>query len=323
MNSRISLLLALFFAFWTQAKAEEILSKPEDPYSYYGDIWRPAVSKFLPGFDQYITSNYSEAVTYSGIGLGAKIWYLRADSRIDHFKKGTRYRLSPDDDRDYFSIQNNLFRERTLAAKTVDVAGDFSAYQAFRAAVSARKKYGEYDFIDPSKMDEPSDVLLAPFQFSYLKRPTTWIPLVTMVVFWSAVREADIGTKANDETRIVTRDPYTLSDAAYAGLLSYEAGTGEEATTRGYLQPMLMEYTGSGLAANVLQATYFTAVHRNVLPFVFFASLYEGWLIQHNNWRIGEGTFIHTWTDVISLSATYTVRTKRLTVVLPTLRMLF
>jgi membrane protease YdiL (CAAX protease family) len=105
--------------------------------------------------------------------------------------------------------------------------------------------------------------------------------------------------------------------------LSYEAGTGEEAATRGYIQPMLREYTGSGWAANILQAAYFTAVHRHALLFVFPHALYEGWLIQRNNWQIGEGTFIHAWTDVISISTTYTVRTKKLTLVLPTLHLLF
>lgn len=77
MKSPILLFFMIFFLIFSDdAIAEEGASVPEDSYAYFGDIWRPTISKIIPGFDQYLTGNYTEALTYSGVGLGAKIWAI-------------------------------------------------------------------------------------------------------------------------------------------------------------------------------------------------------------------------------------------------------
>ena len=70
--------------------------------------------------------------------------------------------------------------EEQLGEDVWRLARGLSVYDSFRSAVRSRKASGEFGFLQHE--ETPTDLLKAPFKFSFLKRPTTWVWLSATAV---------------------------------------------------------------------------------------------------------------------------------------------
>ena len=199
------------------------------------------------------------------------------------------------------STKDLVKRKLMLGNQVYQATGGFSAYHAFRTAAFTRQSQGQYEFLT---VDEtPAQVLLAPFDFSYLKRKTTWIPLTVAAAIGVAIMQ---GPHEGFE-----RDSFTEQDAFFTAAFSYNAGTHEEAVFRGWMMPVMMEYWHSALWANIGQSSLFALAHlgTNPLPIAQLALGYHlGYVTQRNQWTLGEAVFIHAWWDVIAFGTMWHFR---------------
>ena len=182
--------------------------------------------------------------------------------------------------------------------------GGVSAFHSFRSAVSTRKLQGEYTFLDNSESIE--DILLAPFKFSFLKRTTTWMPLAIASAFGALMLSNSDESLAEQNFK---RSEFQPIDGMFASMTSYNAGVWEEAVFRGWLMPVVKEYTGSSLLSNTLVSSLFSLGHlssENQFPIMqLISGLYLGYLTEKRGWSLSESIFVHTWWDVIIFSAMY------------------
>lgn len=258
--------------------------------SKQSDLFSPTVSFFLPGFGQIYKGQFAYGVGYAAIGLaGIEL----ATSGQDSFGNQDPESRA---ERSYKSEYGNALYK---------IAGGTSSYHDFRTAVASRRASGQYSFLDPDKTETPLDLALAPFRVGYFLRPTTYIPLLTLIVAEVTLINADQKWDWNQ----VNGD-----EAAVTAGSSYGAGLGEETFFRGFILPAAYEYSGNFWAANIGQAVFFGAAHyseHNKLPWVqTLVGGYIGWQVRRNDWTLGESIFLHAWYDVIAIGAQYAVQGK-------------
>jgi hypothetical protein len=251
-----------------------------------GYLLSPTLSFLLPGFDQWAEGQYVDAALYTGLALtGLLIASQDFDYVMDQRELGADIESRDDKMRNYF-VGNMMYIS----------AGSFSAYHSFRTAVKSRQPYGEFEFIKND--DTVGDLLKAPFEFHFLKRPTTYIPLAVLAVL-----------TIDQVSKHKSHNSYNGRDFFYGSAYSYAAGTNEEAAFRGYMMPVLYETTGNYYYANGLNALVFGAAHisaDNPTPWgQALAGYYFGYLTAKNNWSIRESIFLHTWWDVLVFAAMF------------------
>ena len=150
------------------------------------------------------------------------------------------------------------------------------------------------------------ELAAAPFRWTYLKDPWVWAPLLGvatlsgLVVVHSAYNTGEV-------------DPWISA----MGLgVSFNAGVGEEAMFRGYLQPFFRDQYGDGEIvglsyANLISSAIFGAVHfneTNTFPWTqVLGGLHLGALTERDGWRIGRSIFMHTWWDAILFAGALSV----------------
>ncbi len=272
----------------------------EGPRSVY---WRPMLSFLLPGFDQYLAGHDATGLAYSTVWLGAGLWSIDRSNRLQKAEAEMQWQNWSEEQRTDYRTHEELPRQAALASQYGTAVGFMSAWHSFRTSVETQRAEGRYAFLKHE--ETPIDLLKAPFQFSFLQRQTTWIPLVI------AAGLGALGSQYFPDR--YERDPFSRSDAAYAQVFSYNAGVSEEAAFRGYLQPVLYESWNSPFWSNLTQATVFSLAHlgTNDRPFPQLGmGYYFGWLQQKRDWTLSEGIFIHAWWDVIVISTNYLVRLK-------------
>lgn len=251
---------------------------PERPRNYW---LAPIASFVLPGLGQYIEQQWEPGLIYTGTAVLGMTMATVAAKRIKEDQLG---KLDYDE-------YDGLQRQYTYGTQLYMFAGEMSAFHSFRTAVKSRKPNGEFAFI--TNDEDPSDLLTAPFEFSFITRPTTYGPLLAGLALV-----------------LVSYDPdphadFDGGDAAFTAGVSYNAGVGEEAFFRGYLMPVMREKWNSNVWSNATQSVIFGAAHyseRNRFP-IFQAAMgyYFGWVTQRNGWSLRESIFIHAWWDVLAL----------------------
>lgn len=173
----------------------------DEPRNFY---WRPIVSLFLPGFDQYLQGHTGSGALYTTAWLGANLWYAdRADKLKDRQDAMNWDSWSEMQQGDYTNHEE-LPRQTALASQYITAVGALSAWHSFRMGVETQRASGRFEFL--KEEETPMDLLTAPFQFSFLQRKTTWIPLVVAAGFGALV--------PNALTDDYERNPYTGSDAS-------------------------------------------------------------------------------------------------------------
>ena len=288
----------------TEADQYSLGSKSEfslrDPSRKRSDIFIPLVSMVLPGFDQWWEGQY----TYAGVYTGGSL--LAGSYASHHLKKSDDEKLDSSDDvnpqNDPYTKNPHVRRFR-LGSQTSSTFGGISAYHSFRTSVRSRQQHGEYSFL--RKEEGIKDIALAPFNFSYLKRKTTWIPLTVAGALAALTLTRSDESLAEDNLK----KSFKAEDALFASATSYNAGLWEEAVFRGWLMPVVREYSGSDFISNFSVATVFALAHlssTNKVPLPqFILGYYFGYLTQASDWTISESIFVHAWWDVIVLSAAY------------------
>jgi hypothetical protein len=121
------------------------------------------LSYILPGFDQFYEGQYSYALGYAGTAAFGTGFALNnsKDLQIDEG-------VNP--------LSARSLRPYLWGTQLWSLSGSLSAYQSFRSAAISRRNQGQFDFL--RQHDEISDVLMAPLDFDFLQRPTTYIPLL-------------------------------------------------------------------------------------------------------------------------------------------------
>lgn len=301
-------LLILFFIVSGQISLAQVdpsvLDKPETQSSYFFSnktkgstskqgslVFFPFASYLLPGLGQYINGQTGAGLVYSStavIGLGV------ASSAANRLKEEPLR----NEQRDDLDSRDPLVRQYLWGLKTYDLAGSLSLYHSFHSMLVERRLQGEFKFL-PQESERVDELLLAPFDFSYLKRASTWLPLglgLGLVVL--------AGKTDNYKTRSLNSE-----DVLFSSAISYNAGVGEEALFRGWMFPLFTETYGveNGFWANLTQATIFAALHYsedNRLPLAqLLGGYYFGFLTKRNAWSLKESIFVHTWWDIIIFAA--------------------
>ncbi|MCB0391671.1 MAG: CPBP family intramembrane metalloprotease [Bdellovibrionales bacterium] len=280
------------FLFTSSVAAQSIFDHKlkdnfEKPRSTF---WAPLASVLLPGMDQWWEKQWSSAGIYSGMAISGYTIML-GTARKDEFGKSEYPDLGDINDLAEWGDRERKF---ILGGQLVQVAGSLSAYQSFRTA--AHSHGSKYNFLP--KNEDTGDILLAPFKFEHLLRPTTYIPLSIFALLVSL-----------DYSGLDNPTSINIDDSGLIGAMSYGAGTGEEAMFRGWLMPMFYEKMDNYFWSNTTTAALFGAAHLssyNQLPIgQTLIGWYLGWVTQRNGWSVQESVFIHAWWDVIAFSYAY------------------
>ena len=271
-----------------------------------GYFWPPLVSFVLPGFDQWYENQNNSAMFFTGSAIGG---ILLASSTGD--------RTGPTQTSSAHSTRDDRDRTELLGSQIFMSAGSFSAYTSFRSAVRSRKPHGEFGFL--TKEETAGDLMLAPFDLTLLKRPTTYVPLGLLAVL--------IATESGND--LFRNNSFNWKDAAFGSGFSYLAGTNEEALFRGWMMPAYMESWGSPFWSNTATALIFSLAHvseDNPVPWPQFAlGWYFGYLTQKNDWTLKEAIFVHAWWDVLAFTSVYLTESKndKAAIYLPLLSLTF
>lgn len=299
-------------------KASVFYSEETAHNSRRSDFTRPVLSLFLPGFDQFISRQFTDFSIYAAAGISSLVLSAQYNQVISEYERSEEFSILSSDEQQNILTHDDRYRRLRLASQLYLVAGSLSAYQSFRMSALARQQIGEYLFLETE--DSVRDILMAPFDLTYFTSTKTLLPLGTLTAIV-------LLTHQSEDYRA---DSFTRSDGAFAGAFSYNAGTSEEALFRGWLMPYFAQQTGSLFWSNMIQSSLFALAHTNQTSFPIFQfglGYYLGWLTQHQGWSIKESIFIHTWWDVVAFAAEYTRKKKAFTpgqvVWLPALRLAF
>lgn len=280
-------------------------SDPERPRS---DVACPLVSfavgvMGLAGVCQWWQGQPVAGFAYASVSL-AGLAYARRISTANDLKEKQkedeeRRKENGEEEDAGFNQKDPAFRKSSLGLQTTQWSAGMSLYHGFRTAVRTRQPGGQYEFL--THEETPFELMAAPFDFRYLARQSTWVPLtigtvLALVQYHSPVPEA------------LDRDRFTGEDGFYAGAFSYNAGTHEEAMFRGWLMPVLREWWGTDFWANTAQAGIFAVAHINTVALPLPQGLlgwHLGYVTQKNGWQLGESIFIHTWWDVLAFATLF------------------
>jgi membrane protease YdiL (CAAX protease family) len=180
---------------------------------------------------------------------------------------------------------------------------------------AALRREGKYRFA--TRHASTGSLLTAPLDPEFLLRWTTWIELA----YTGAIVALVLGERG------VAYEPFKARDGAFAGVLSYSAGVGEEALFRGRLMPLSHQSMRERFwLANGIQAVIFGGLHipdaKGYAAVIAAWAFYEGWLTRRSGWSVRESIFHHFWYDVLIVTATFLVdeHAPGLVIAFPTVR---
>ena len=238
--------------------------------------WAGIGSLVLPGLGQAVQDRNGEALAHGGLWLGTGLGAAALAERDDFLDADER----ADEDRRILYYNRTTYYSDLL----LTVSADTALYSGFDAFYGGRR-------------ESAGDLLAAPFRPTYLKRATTWVPLL--------VRGALIFDDGEHDWATVTDDSIGPWEIAAANTLRYESvAVGEEALFRGVANEQLTRRWGTvpGVAASSL---LFGLAHsgRGGTADVAGASaygVYLGALHVRNDYRLGEGVAIHFWWNFLT-----------------------
>lgn len=182
----------------------------------------------------------------------------------------------------------------------------YSIYAAYRD-VRAYNQSDIYCYKMPT--ETLSELALAPFQWSVMKKPEVWGGLLV-----------DLSLAIGLQFLFSHSIAHSHSGAVFP-LLAFPVGIGEESFFRGFLQPVLSEYCtpwgGIALsslafgAAHITNAYEFKGSERRQyfsvsLPFITLSGIYYGW-VTYKNCSLKESVALHSWYDFAIFFASYSL----------------
>lgn len=261
---------------------------------------KAAASLILPGLGQAANGDWAAAGAHLGLYLVLANQYEVLIRRDDYIRR-----------RDRTDADRNITINRTSFAADLYATAltDLSLYSAFGAYRDARQTIGNRGYATPAPRESLDETALAPFQWTYLSRATTFIPLLFALA--GAVTPADSNSYVYRPVGGLTRE-----EMAEGFALQFEmVAVGEEGFFRGVLNNSFSDafgetwglvgssavfglaHTGAGIQASGLGATVF--------------GLYLGWLQQVNDYDIRQGVAIHYWWDFLVALSTLQQRQAR------------
>ena len=253
------------------------------------ELWLPLGSVIVPGLGQYAQGATRAGLAYTGASAGGYATFLLVGSNLSL------------DDLDDISARDEL---GAWAVQLGQDAGLLSAYDSFHRSLPALQAQGKYTFL--ARHDSTAALLKAPFEVSFLKRKSSYIPAALVLAAVVAARAVGPG-----EGREFA--PVHPHDGLFALGLSYNAGVAEEALFRGYMMPVFRQHLGQrALPANALQSAFFAAAHGTLDParlgFLFVSGLYDGHLVNRNKGSVRQTVFNHFVWDVLAVTGTLLTR---------------
>ncbi|MDH3452660.1 MAG: CPBP family intramembrane metalloprotease, partial [Gammaproteobacteria bacterium] len=204
-----------------------------------------------------------------------------------------------DDDREIQFYNKATLRFDIFVLAAADTAM-YSGYAAYR---DGREEGNNEGFSTPAPHEALSDLALAPFQLTYLSRPTTFIPLLLV---GAALAQTESGDTGDGFYEIRYADDVNETELQLFQTLGIGMGpaVAEEAFFRGFLNNHFSHHYGrwGGLA---LSSTLFALGHlgqgnqADALTAGIFGA-YVGLLQQRNRYAIGEGVAIHFWSNFLA-----------------------
>lgn len=291
--SSLVLTLLIFPFAWSQTESQTPVTienpaslEPAEISKPRSEIWMPLTNILWPGLSQAIDGQYGKSAAYASYAAAG--WWLRSEVRQ------RRSESLEDQDALRFHHLRDLKNFEDLSYLINYHAVFLSAYDSFRLRVGDHQAKGKYQFLP--KEQSINDILKAPFSFSYLKRPTTWVPFLVA-----------IGVGADWLRRTPQPEQWKIRavDVGVGSAISYNAGTGEEAFFRGYMYPVLYEKWNGSWTANAAQSAVFGLGHPSNPFEAALAGFYFGWLTERNGFDLGEATFLHAWWDFWVINADY------------------
>lgn len=263
---------------------------PTDPDRPRSMTWPLVFTTLLPGFDQWYEGQQTEGSILSGAAFGGLL--LASSARLEETGG------------DVLASRDDRVRSAVLGFQIYSAAGSFSAFHSFRSA--AKTWPGQFEFMKTAENEGLDDLVSAPWDFSMLKRSTTWGALA-LAIGIAAVDVASVDS-------IWSRNSYDLRDLGFGTAFSTFAGMHEEALFRGTMQPLFRRNWGSEWGSNLATSVIFGAAHyseTNRFPLAqTLAGYYLGWVAMENGWSLRESIFIHTWWDIILLNAQYLIESR-------------
>lgn len=238
--------------------------------------WAGLGSLVVPGVGQVAQGRYGPGAVHGGLWLGTGLGAAALAERDDYLDADQR----ADEDRRILYYNRPTYYSDLLVTVSTDTAL-FSGYDAF---------YG-------GQGQSAGELLAAPFRPTYLKRATTWVPLL--------VRAALIFDGGSGDWAIVTDDSIGPWEIGAANVVQYESvAVGEEALFRGVANQQLTRSWGTlpGVAASSL---LFGLAHSgragtaDVAGATAFGA-YLGTLHVRNDYDLGEGVAIHFWWNFLT-----------------------
>jgi membrane protease YdiL (CAAX protease family) len=179
----------------------------------------------------------------------------------------------------------------------------FYHYQQASLSLSDTESEHERNAGQPLYRGSWSDILTAPFRLKNLGNPWVFgflLPIAAYLVYdYASNGPPNYNYRSNG-----TEDAlYGFYDVVAEPLGS---AFGEESLFRGFIQREATYYTGSVIAAILLQTGMFTSLHpeENYVP-AFFGGLYFGYLTHHFDGDIEKAVACHFWVNVISGTLAY------------------
>ena len=246
-------------------------------------------SLLLPGFDQWWEAQYSWAGFYTGTTVGSAV------IGASLFNSSLNDPNGSDSER----IKQSL---GGVAFNMLPLMGGLSLHHSFRTAVWTQQQNDRFMFLKSE--ESPWDLMRAPLEFQHLSKWTTIIPLAAAATLIGAIAltsDTDLYKGTGDEV-------------LFGMSASYTAGTHEEMIFRGWLLPIFYHNFDNFFWANTLSSTIFALAHYPKVKFpIVQAGLgyYFAWLTRKRNWTLSESIFIHTWYDVILITATLSIANAR------------
>ena len=290
------LLITILILPVSPATADEM----KQPARFGHEAVLPVASLFLPGLGQAANGAWPEAFGFLGAAMGG----LAIASAGESSSSDDRFPRDPNEQQ--YSVGLSIY----------STAAFMSAFDSFGRSLPKLREGGHYDFL--TDHTRTRDAFAAPFKFHFLKRKTTWIPLLIPIGLATAY-----AIEQSDKELL----PFEFHDLAYSTAISYGAGVGEEGAFRGWLQPWFHAMAGErSWISNPLQGVLFAAAHYPAVEVPvaqLIAGLYWGWLTERNGWDIQESIFQHMWYDAILISASLAFddgEDARISLSLPTIR---
>ena len=278
------------------AETPVLLPPPDTGPSYHLVGW---ANTFMPGAGQALLGNYGTAAFQLGYeGTTFALGYhlssgsiLTLDGFISH-KPTQRLRRTDEVDIED-QLYGDILQEFAIKAHMVNT---FESYRiaAFR---NGKSPAGIPAGID----DKPVlDLFLEPFNAKNLTNPYVYLPMT--FIFFSTI--ADYVNQVSGGLAPLSRlTPYsnTLFGINQGVVQPMGSGAPEEMFYRGFVQNEAMAVVPSPYFAIPVSTALFTFSHApgDGRPTAAVAGGYLGYLMYHNDGRLGPGIALHFWADVM------------------------